>query len=139
MLKITQRAARSLFSLLSFTIFFSSTGLLIRKHFCQNELQSASLFKAKSCHSDESHHCNATKKKCCQIKNSEEKDKCCHNQSEYVKLDLNQYYFNYYFKDKKVDFVKLSKYHYQQVLPYLQNKRLKFFQYKPPLTEFDLQ
>ncbi len=126
--------------LIAFSVFISSAGLLIQAHFCQNELQSISLFvKPGSCHKDVSHHCNAAAKKCCKKKQAEEKDNCCHDKTDFVKLESDQYYFNFYFKDKKVDFVKLSKYHYLQRFPFTQNKRLKFFKYKPPLIEYDLQ
>jgi hypothetical protein len=130
---------RFLLIVFSFSIFFSSTGLLIQKHFCQNELQSISLFlNAKSCHSDSSHQCNFTKKSCCQIITSKEKDNCCHNQSEYVKLELDQYLFKYYLKNKSTDFVGLLKYFNQQSFYFFIKKEVKFFNYKPPLIKFNL-
>ena len=133
-----------LIRLLSFFValilFISSSGLLIQSHFCQNQLQSISLFlKPESCHKNVSHHCKSATKKCCKVKPVQENNNCCHNIADFVKLDLDQYFFKYHLNDKVVDFVKILKY-YNQLIPHsFVQKKIKFFNYKPPLIDFDLQ
>lgn len=72
---------------LAFLLFFSSTGLLMNKHYCQEELKSVALFaKAKSC--------QHTKEIPCPVHGTmivpdEDAKGCCNNESEYLKIDTD--------------------------------------------------
>ena len=114
--------------------------LLIQAHFCQNQLQSISLYvKPQSCHKDTTHRCNAISKKCCEKKEVPDKDDCCHNTFDFKKLDLDQYLFKYFLIDKKIDFVGILNYQNFQLPTSPFQQKVKFYNYKPPLIEFDLQ
>ena len=70
-------------------LFLGSTGIVVNKHYCQNELKSTALFlKAEACHA-------VTSVASCpmhQHKGDEDREKknCCDDKSEYVKSDNEQ-------------------------------------------------
>ena len=131
---------RSLSLFLAFTLFISSSGLLIQTHFCQNQLQSISIFlNPESCHKNPDHHCNAGTKKCCKTKQTREKDNCCHSKKNYVKLDLDQYFFKQSLKEKKNHSNTPQIIANRQAFSFFTPEKIKFFRYKPPLIEFDFQ
>ena len=130
-----------LFSLLvAFILFISSSGLLIQSHFCQNQLQSRSVYvKPGSCHENDSHQCEAISKKCCKKKLTAEKDNCCHDVADFVKLDLDQHFYKNFLKDKTDNFNGIFNHFNQKFSLSPDLQKVKFFNYKPPLIEFDLQ
>lgn len=76
--------------LLAFLVFFSSAGLVLNKHFCQDELKSVALFsKATPCHAQKAI------KSCpmhgqMEMPASSQPEGCCDDTSDYVKSDIDQ-------------------------------------------------
>ena len=67
---------------LALLIFGSAGGVFVNKHFCREELKSIAFFqKAESCHAAET---------VCPMHAKETKKNCCDNESDYVKLELDQ-------------------------------------------------
>lgn len=121
-------------------IFISSSGFMVNSHFCQNQLQSISIFlQPKSCHNTPVFFLNTGTKKCCKPKPARENENCCHNEKEYVKLDLNQYLFKQYLKEKKDNFIGHFPFYYQPADTFFALKKIPFYNYKPPLIELDFQ
>jgi hypothetical protein len=79
--------ARLSYITLAFLLFFSSTGLLMNKHYCQDQLKSVAFFaKAKTC--------QHTKEIPCLVHGTmtvpdEDSKDCCNNESEYLKADVD--------------------------------------------------
>lgn len=75
--------------ILAILLFIGSTGLVINKHYCQDELKSMAVFqKAKSCHA-------AKQTSACPMHAQQEQDDdqsggCCDDQSEMVKVEQEQ-------------------------------------------------
>jgi hypothetical protein len=67
-------------------VFFSSAGLILNKHYCQNELKNVALFsKASSCHGP------TTKKVCPHHQQKDKEDNnCCNDNWEFIKTEQNQ-------------------------------------------------
>ena len=131
---------RILSFLIGFFLLISTSGLLVNEHFCQNRLQSISIYlQPESCGTTFSDHCNSSEKKGGKIKEISKKDNCCHNEKNFVKLDLDQYLVKSFLKGKKVDFAGSLQFDSRQILPNLQPNKLKFLYYKPPLIDFDRQ
>lgn len=125
---------------LAVLIFISSSGFTVNSHFCQNQLQSISIFlQPKSCHNHPVIHFNADAKKCCKLKPSRENENCCHTEKNYVKLDLDQYFFKQYLKEKNGNFIKPFALYNLPANAFFAPKKIPFYHYKPPLIEFDFQ
>ena len=78
---------RSVNIILALLVFISSSGLVLNKHYCMNELKNTALFfKAKSCH-EESPMANCPMHK--HMASSEKKD-CCNDETEYIKSEVDQ-------------------------------------------------
>lgn len=70
-------------------VLFSTTGLTLSKHFCQNELQGIGVFtQAKGCHHSE--HAPCQSKHCDSHPEKEEEGGCCKKIAKYYKLDQDQ-------------------------------------------------
>ncbi|NRB47967.1 MAG: hypothetical protein HRU41_09875 [Saprospiraceae bacterium] len=76
---------------LALLLFISTTGVVVNKHFCQNELKSVALFvKAKACHTKQ------VKKPCpihgyMMVDAEESDDKgCCDDETEIIKSEEDQ-------------------------------------------------
>lgn len=73
--------------ILALLVFISSSGLVLNKHYCMDELKNTAIFfKAKSCH-EESMMANCPMHK--HLAGSEKKD-CCNDEAEYIKSDADQ-------------------------------------------------
>jgi hypothetical protein len=73
--------------MLALLVFISSSGLVLNKHYCMNELKNIAIFfKAKSCH-EESIMANCSMHK--HLVSHEKKD-CCNDETEYIKSDIDQ-------------------------------------------------
>ena len=80
--------AKILHILTAISLLFSTTGLTVSFHYCEDALSGLAIFKeATSCH-DERSTCHATKA-CCQSSN-ESKD-CCDTDTEFFKQDIEKY------------------------------------------------
>ena len=66
--------------ILAFCVFVGSTGLTLKKHYCQQQLESISLLPSGGCCQSKSH-------KACKMSASECKKGCCDNEVEYIHLD----------------------------------------------------
>lgn len=125
---------------LAVLIFISSSGFTVNSHFCQNQLQSISIFlQPNSCHNNPVRFLKAGTKKCCKPQYSRENENCCHTEKEYVKLDLDQYLFKQYLKEKKGNFIEPFPFYNQPADAAFALKKVKSYNYKPPLIEFDFQ
>jgi len=72
---------------LAFLLFFSSTGLLMNKHYCQDKLKSVALFaQAKTCQHTKTVPCAVHGTMT--VPDNEAKG-CCDNESEYLKADTD--------------------------------------------------
>lgn len=80
--------AKILHILTALSLLFSTTGLKVSFHYCEDALSGLALFKeASSCH-DASSSCHATNA-CCSTSN-ERKD-CCSTDTEFFKQDIEKY------------------------------------------------
>ncbi|MCB0562713.1 MAG: hypothetical protein KDD09_27365, partial [Phaeodactylibacter sp.] len=116
---------------LAFLLFISSAGLVINKHYCQNELKSIALFsEAEGCHQEKTMSCPMHAKK------SEDNHKkgCCDDETEYVKSDEDQYIQSLeielsvpplLFADLPTTFILDA--------PSLDKQSIHYLNYKPPL------
>ncbi len=68
------------------TVFLSTTGVVLNRHYCQNQLRTTSVFvRAKACHSmQQEPPCHPQAMQC--HYGDAEKD-CCHDDAEYVHSD----------------------------------------------------
>ena len=79
---------------LAFLVFVSSTGFTLNSHFCQNTLQSVSVFLTpQNCHERAAHCSMSSAKSCCSkskkaCSDSETKD-CCEDTSQFAKADID--------------------------------------------------
>lgn len=79
--------ARIAHIILAFLLFFSSTGLLVNKHYCQEELKSIAVFaQAKACQHTKTVPCAVHGT---MVVPADEKQGCCNNESEYLKADTD--------------------------------------------------
>jgi len=147
-------AARFSNIILAFLVFFSTTGFVVNKHFCQDELRQVSLFvKGETCHHKmekmadmEACPMKGMKKSCskddsCTNKQSPSKKKdCCHDESQYVKSEQTQ-------EKQSVEFPQLNNPVLVGVLfvalnlelPSIDDHALPFLTYKPPIVGNDMQ
>ncbi|RME41250.1 MAG: hypothetical protein D6794_00925 [Deltaproteobacteria bacterium] len=73
--------------LLAAMVFFSTTGVVLNRHYCQNQLRKATLFvSAQSCHHqmDQQPPCHRAATHCTHDGND---NGCCHDDSQYVHSD----------------------------------------------------
>ncbi len=120
--------------MLAFLVYWTSSGLVINRHYCQKELKSTQLFfDAKPCH-------GKSKIATCPAHDHPENDDCCDDKKEYVKLDQQQY-LNAHPVDLlfgNMAFTVGSFFHYRTLLS-VDKKTIHFLNFKPPLIICDLQ
>ena len=131
---------------LAIAIFFSSSGFILNKHFCQNELKDVVFYlKAKSCHQslekEIKAHCASAKRghSCPFHASAEKKEKdCCQNKSEYHKLDQDQLMAANDFKSFAFTFTltSVSSLSLQKLIP-ADRQTIHYLNYKPPLIVCD--
>jgi hypothetical protein len=122
---------------LAFILLISSTGLVMNKHYCQNQLKSVALFvAAKPCHQQKA-------KQACPMhaamdQDQEESKNCCDDETEYVKADQEQ--INQSFEvDASAPLIFLASF-IQTFLtdhPTTDKASIDFFNYRPPIIVFD--
>ncbi|MEZ4991266.1 MAG: hypothetical protein R2824_12670 [Saprospiraceae bacterium] len=77
--------------ILAILVFIGTSGLVINKHYCQNELKSIAVFhKAESCHSKKDMAACPMHAKKDQEQGENERKDCCNDHSEIVKIDQEQ-------------------------------------------------
>ena len=75
----------------AFSVFFSSGGFWINTHFCEDEFVKTSFFFSfGNCCAKEAVTPCSDEKKSCKHEGHEEEEGCCHNESNYYKLDQDQ-------------------------------------------------
>jgi hypothetical protein len=128
--------------LLACLLLIGATGLVVNKHYCQNELKNTALFlKAKDCHSSlQAMNCPMHGDMAGHSDNEERKD-CCDDKTEYLKAEEEQITHTLKWALKKNVFVpssaawlplsSLGSRQHRHIVPYLN--------YKPPLIVYDLQ
>ncbi len=124
---------------LALLLFISTTGVVVNKHFCQNELKSVALFvKAKACH-------NKKVKKPCPIhgymmveEDSPSDKGCCDDETEIVKNEEEQITPSLS-EDIQLTsaFVATLFVVLQLELPRLDRQTIHYLNYKPPLLICD--
>lgn len=116
-------------------LLLSSFGLVVNKHYCQDQLKSVAFFaEAKSCHTAN------MPANCPMHGTSDTEDKgCCDNESEYLKADLEQFVTSpSTWPD--IDEIKLPlpPFHdFHELVRQLASKP-SFLKYKPPALVADL-
>ncbi len=143
-------AGRLLNIILALLVITSSTGFVINQHYCQGELKgTAIVVKAKTCHDrsveseQEAHMANmpancpmhASKKS----SSCEEKKDCCNDETEYVKLDIDQEISS--FKLPKISspvFIAILVFCYSLDYDGPELSPVHYLNYKPPLIVCDI-
>lgn len=121
-------------------MLFSSTGIVLNKHFCQNQLKSFAFFvKAENCHSlakltDCPFHKQA------QQESSQDKKKCCDDESEYLHNDQDlQNQLNDFEKfDFSYNIVAIQSPITEFVVRHKYQKTLRYLSYRPPIVSKDI-
>ncbi|MCB0853738.1 MAG: hypothetical protein KDD63_16045 [Bacteroidetes bacterium] len=125
------------------TVLLSSSGLIIQKHFCQNELKSVSIYvKPDQCHPKAS----ASTPKACPMHGREkmarphkpEQKGCCDDSAEFFKLDTKFVITSD--ADFTADIQLIDFYQESPIDDFLESESLKFhyLNYKPPLLVCDV-
>lgn len=121
--------------ILALTVFLSSAGIVVDKHFCQNELKNIAIFaKASNCH--------AAKKTCPRHQptgEEEEKKNCCENETEYFKLDQDQQVqtFDFELINPKF-FIAAVTVFFNLENTFAQNENHQYLTDRPPIVEIDI-
>ncbi len=133
-------AIRILHITLAFLIFISTTGLVIQKHYCQNQLQKIALFfSPESCHSSAQKEspCQAHAKTCCSKKKEKEEQKdCCNNKSEYLKKNYEQQFQAIDFTESILEIIHTPIYNNSNIIA-TSLQIVAYLNYKPPLITRD--
>lgn len=118
---------------LAFVLLLSSTGLVLNKHYCQDELKSVALFsKAKPCH-------KSSMPKSCPMHGGTSSDQddskgCCDDQSEFLKSDQDQLFHSLdYDQNQGPDFLATPVAFHGFPTDDLAQVDPHYFNYKPPL------
>lgn len=78
---------RLVYITLAMLVFISSTGLVLRKHFCQESLRDVALFvKAQSCHARQAQSIKCPLHRAAAAEDAQRKG-CCDDRAELVKVD----------------------------------------------------
>ena len=126
-------------------MFISSSGFIVNKHYCQNELKNAALFiEPMSCHDLAKMPASCPmhqKLKACKNHNEEKEDKnCCQTESEYFVLDQDQQIQNFEFQSLNYPVLIASiLVAFNHNLPVVHKVCLHYLNYKPPLIVCDWQ
>lgn len=122
--------------ILALLVFIGSTGVVINKHYCQNELKDSKLFvAAEVCHTNQkAKHCPFHPPK---EETPVEKKGCCENDSQYLKTEIEQ-------PLQPSDQAEISPILLSTIavvfnieLPAFDKQTLHYLNYKPPLLVCD--
>lgn len=136
----TRGLYRVLAGIMAILILFSSLGIAMDMHFCQDHLKSISLIgEASSCHEKVQKTCHADQKACKHHQDSKEEKDCCHN--EQVSMDpihidapapVDQNW-------PEAELVVVTPLHIDLDSDFLVPEEIVTFRYKPPKPPPDLQ
>lgn len=77
------------------SVLLSSMSFVLDRHYCNNELKSTSFFlKARNCHDQQTAACPMHTSK-----DAQEDKNCCDNESELIKVDIDQNFHPTVYKD----------------------------------------
>jgi hypothetical protein len=117
----------------AFLVLLSSTGVTVKKHYCQNKLENVSFLPTSGCCKTATHHaCKKSVNDC--------KKGCCSNELEYIHLDQD-------FQVQKIKTFALDHLQIAAVLPSIFENQsssflvaTKYFNYEPPpiLSDFSV-
>lgn len=127
--------SRATHIILAVLLFISSTGFVVNKHYCQNELKSMALFhKAEPCHQDK-----ATKSCPMHSSGEQEKKDCCDDKTEYVKASDEQVAPSFEINLPNIPVLWAAIFVVFNIeLPALDSNTLHYLTYKPPIVLNDL-
>ena len=116
-------------------VLISTTGIVVNKHYCQNQLKNIALFsKAKSCH-------DINKVSSCPLHNNHQnEDKgCCDEETDFIKSDEEFVMTSSDFVDLEQPAVLATIYILLQLeLPSFDANTLHYLTYKPPIVFRDI-
>ncbi len=125
--------------ILALMVFFSSTGFVLNKHFCQNELKSVAIFsQAEPCHAQK------TMRSCpmhgqMEVPGSNESKGCCDDTTDYVKSDIDQLVSNFSLDlESQLVLLSVALFSANMPLPTIERQSVHYLNYKPPLIVCDL-
>lgn len=126
---------------LAVLLFISSTGFVVNKHYCQDELKSMALFiQAEACHKEKAvRSCPFHASPHEEGQQKEGKKGCCDDKAEYVKSDDEQLAQSFKI-DLELNPVLVSAINVPLSieLPSIDEHSLHYLNYKPPLIVFDI-
>ncbi|MEZ4954996.1 MAG: hypothetical protein R2825_15630 [Saprospiraceae bacterium] len=124
--------ARILHIILAISVLFSTTGILMGKHFCKQERQTEKvLAKTKSC-------CQSNNATCGSENNGCDKD-CCSHEYEYFQSDQDKLVQNADLPSlNKPAFLSTLLLVFDIEIPSFDNNTLQFQSYRPPIVERDI-
>ncbi len=126
---------------LAILIFVSSTGVVLRKHYCQDQLKNTTFFvEPENCHSSMAKSCpmHAAKPACPLHQSSkEEKKKCCDDQSQFLKVDHEQQFQFDQLQLKNIMLIAVLLSTQNWELPRIDLQQVAYLHYKPPLLNED--
>lgn len=124
--------------IMAFVIFISSTGLVLNKHFCQDQLKSMAIFvAAKSCQ-----HQNTITVPCpihgTMEVPADEDNNCCDDQTEFLKADQDLISYSFEIKDtEQIQFlVGFAIAFLEEPLTGIE-ALVDYSQYRPPILVYD--
>jgi hypothetical protein len=133
---VIQRATHIILAVL---VFFSSAGLVLNKHFCQDELKSVALFsKATSCHAGKT-MINCPVHGQMEMPGSSEPQGCCDDTTDYVKSETDQLIQQLSLDlESQIALLNIAIFSATiQLLP-ITKQSVQYLNYKPPLIICDL-
>ena len=121
--------AKVLHIITAISLLFSTTGLTVSFHYCEDALSGLAIFKeASSCHSEDS-ICSSTKS-CC--KASSDKDDCCETDTEFFKKHIDKINVEVELTDIEFSFVVVDAPQQFTNWNHLKKSNSKFQYYRPP-------
>lgn len=128
-------------TVIAFLLLVGSTGLVVNKHYCQNELKSTALFlAARSCHqSNQQPGCPMHREMAGGMDQDDQKG-CCDDQSEFLKSDKDQIVptLDVVPSDIPVSSAAGAAYVLSSDRPSPDRQTIHYLNYKPPLIVSDL-
>ena len=131
-------ALRILNIALALLVFISSTGFTVNSHFCKDKLKDFRIFiKAKDCY--QKHRAEKKTARSCHVKKQSCDNNCCHNTSEYFKLELDQQLSTFELKPfTQTVFIAVLWIFNNHNNFVLHNRSYQFLKYKPPPIVYDI-
>jgi hypothetical protein len=126
--------------ILALVLLIGSAGLVVNKHYCQNQLKSTAFFlKAKACH-------QVSKQRSCPMhadmaehSGIREHKGCCDDETEYLKADEDQIVSSFAWQLKRPIPVRIDRtWPEPPEWPSSDRQTLHYLNYKPPLIVCDL-